>query len=273
MQVKNQAIAELTAQIELPEEPRQLVCSYGTVALPAAVRDVLPGLTAIETAPAAYEALKAQCPAENSGLDMLAYMLLAALMTREKYRQAGIDNAIFLDTMRCFSRFVAEHKASFGTYGFDRGCWAYRQLAMTLFRIGELEYEYRAATQTIHLHIPTGARITLVDCQESLQRMQTFVRQHKAYDTPFPYQLHSWLLSPVLPHLLEPDSRILRFQRCFTITDWEPQNREFLQWVYGRTDIAYPDLPETTHLQRTMKQHLLRGGTIGSARGTLNGFS
>jgi len=262
-------LAELTAQIGLPKGIQQWVCRYAGDDVPPDVFALLPALTDIATAPAAYEALQAQCPAENNGLDML----LAALTTHEKYQQAGIGDAIFLDTMRCFSRFVAEHQASFGTYGFDRGWWTYRQLSLTLFRIGELEYEYRSATQTIHLHVPTGAHIALSDCQDSFQRMQTFTQQHEAYRTPYPYYMHSWLLSPTLSQLLEPDSRILLFQRCFTITDWEPQDGNFLQWVYGRTDIAYTELPETTRLQRAIKQHLLQGGTIGSARGMLNSFN
>ena len=43
--------------------------------------------------------------------------------------------------MSCFTRFVNEYKESFNKYGFDRGFWTYRQLAMLLFKVGILEYE------------------------------------------------------------------------------------------------------------------------------------
>lgn len=55
------------------------------------------------------------------------------------------------------------------------------------------------------------------------------------------------------------------------LLEWKKDN-EFLQWVYGRTDIEYEYLPENTSLQRNMKKYLLQGGRIGAGRGILMKF-
>lgn len=102
---------------------------------------------------------------------------------------------------------------------------------------GELEYEHRDDEKAFHLHIPTGANF-----------------------------------SPALAKLLKPDCKIICFQNCFRLLEWKKKDNEFLQWVYGRTDIEYEYLPENTSLQRNMKKYLLQGGRIGAGRGILMKF-
>lgn len=43
--------------------------------------------------------------------------------------------------MKCFSRFVLENYKWTGKWSFDRDFWVLRQLSLSLFRIGELEFE------------------------------------------------------------------------------------------------------------------------------------
>lgn len=231
----------------------------------------LRSLTDIRTAHDGYMRLKQLLGQDENGLKMFACMLNAATITYEKYRRLGIDEQIFIDTMSCFSRFAKEHKTSYGVYGFDRGWWTYRQLSCVLFKIGELEYEYRDDEKTVHLHIPTGANITIEKCKPSLSDFNAFTA------TFFPEKTYgiicdSWLLSPALDKLLSSQSNIIRFKKCFDITSWNKTETGFLQWVYGRTDIEYDKLPEKTDLQRNMKKYLLSGGKVGSAFGRLIDF-
>lgn len=258
-------LKQLCACIELQPEVREQVLKIAGQGMPE-VTDLTVKGRGQET----YEALKARCKPEYHGLDMLAWMLTAGLTTYENYQKMGIGMGIFADTMKCFTRFVGEHFASFGFYGFDRGFWAHRQLSMVLFRVGELEYELLPGM--VSLHIPTDAGLNLNICRGSLEQFRDFARRFFPEWAKAPVYVESWLLSPALKELLREGSNILKFQEAFTLKSWEKNDTGFLQWVYGREDIPFAELPENTSLQRNMKQYLLAGGKVGSAEGFLKEF-
>ena len=64
------------------------------------------------------------CGADSSlagdGVEVLAEQLLEVVKSREDGPWKDIPRQIYLDTMKCFSRFVREHRRSLGYYGFDR---------------------------------------------------------------------------------------------------------------------------------------------------------
>lgn len=196
---------------------------------------------------------------DPDGFATLAAHLQCALKTFEIYRERGISQEIFVETMKCFPRFVREHMASYGRYGFDRDFWTVRQLSAVLLRIGELEYEVRE--DAIHLHIPSDARLELPLLRRSWERARELLGGADMV-------CHSWLLSPDLPGLLDADSRILAFQRNFAIHSPEPDD-SFRQWVFKNPGLPDDRLPEDTSLQRRMKAFLRSGHTFHAARGTL----
>lgn len=256
---------EICEKIDVPQEMSEFI-SEKLVPF-----EVLQSLTDIGTAPNGYKQLTELLGNDNKGLKTFACMLNAATITYEKYRQYGINEKIFIDTMYCFTRFAEEHKASYGVYGFDRGWWTYRQLSCVLFKIGELEYEYRDGEKTVHLHIPSGSNINIGNCKKSLDEFNAFTSKYFP-ERKYPIVCSSWLLSPALVKLLSRQSNIIRFRNCFDITSWNKTENEFLQWVYGKTDIEYDKLPEKTELQRNMKKYLIDGGVVGSAFGRLIDF-
>lgn len=80
----------------------------------------------------------------------------------------------------------------------------------------------------------------------------------------------SWLLAPVLRNLLPKESRILLFQDFFEIMEVQEDSRDYLEWVYqlkveDEEQVDFHQLPETTSLQKKMKQYLLKGGLVGTA--------
>ncbi|MCD8217535.1 MAG: acyltransferase domain-containing protein [Clostridiales bacterium] len=262
-------LKQLCEMIEMPAEVTKTVLSLSE-RLPQT--GLIRVITQQEKAREAYSELEELCGENRDGYTMLTYMLLAALETQVKYQKKGISDDIFYDTMKCFSRFVREHRASFGRYGFDRGFWTYRQLSMTLFRIGTLEYEYVDEEQVTYIHIPTGANLERPLCAESYAAMFDFTAKYYSDRANYEFILDSWLLSPALDELLDPDSRIIQFKNCFQMDSWNKNAADALQWVFGRRDLSYEQLPEHTSLQRRMKQHFLNGGVIGCARGHLKGF-
>lgn len=197
--------------------------------------------------------------------------LQAACDAWTQYQALGIPEEIYLDTMACFSRFVWEHRASFGHYGFDRGFWTTRQTGCVLFRIGTLEYELlqTGGQRCVSLHIPSDADLSLPRLRQSLQRARALIEGAFPDYRSVPWGCESWLLSPELKQLLPENSRILAFQAGFCITP-VPDDGECRQWVYGRQDIPYEELPEGTTLQRRLKAFLLAGNAFHAGRGLLN---
>ena len=179
--------------------------------------------------------------------------------------------------MKCFPRFISEHRRSYGRDGFDRYGWTVRQIGAKLFRIGELEYELVAGEtgrQEIGLHIPSDADMAPVKLNESLRKADAFLREYFPGWADASRTCESWLLSPVLKDLLPPSSRILGFQNAFDLTGMEPEDDSALEWVFHiaegqRPFTDYTSLPEDTSLQRNMKALLLRGRKPGAASGVL----
>lgn len=208
---------------------------------------------------------------DTDGSKILACMLHCAAVSYKKYKQLGITDEIFADTMRCFTRFIHEHFESYGYYAFDRDWWTARQISHQLFRIGELEYELgiEEGEKAVILHIPSDADLSPEKCDNSLSEAKNLI------DMKFPdyakcqWTCRSWLLSPALNGLLAEDSNILRFQKRFRILSWNKDEDEFLEWVYKRKDYSLAKLPENTTLQRNMKKYLLSGGKVGDAYGIL----
>ncbi|MBQ8813944.1 MAG: DUF5596 domain-containing protein [Lachnospiraceae bacterium] len=214
--------------------------------------------------------LKTVFASDELGFKMLTCMLVCALKTLENYKTAGIPLEIFIATMKCFTRFVEEHKSSFGSYGFDRDFWTSRQLAMKLFRIGELEYELReteAEGNVVRFHIPSDSDLRISRVKVSYRQAREFLNKYYPEYAKVPVKCDSWLLAPGLAEELPADSNILKFQQLFDVVSTDEDSMEFLQWLYGREDISLPELPEKTSLQRRVKQRLLAGGKIGKALG------
>mgnify|MGYP006958017817 FL=1 len=261
-------LEELCEKIHMPDEVRETIykCELN-------VPDYLiSGLSNSQISKDCYQKIKSVCDSAGEGLDMLKAQLLAALYTYDSYSTQKIDDKIYFDTMKCFTRFVNEHRESYGYYGFDRGWWTYRQLQMTLFRIGELEYEFREDLKEIHLHIPSDANIALEFSRASLADFYLFAKKYFAQMQDYPIILHSWLISPAIDKLLPRNSKIMKFKKCFDFISWNQEEDEFMQWVYRKTDIKYEELPEETSLQRNMKLYLLKGGKVGGAKGKLIKF-
>lgn len=247
-------LEKLCALIGLPEAVTERV-----LAVPAVPDAVLSQLRTPGEWEAGRAALAAHLGADEDGFGALAGHLQCALKTYEMYRERGISEEIFAGTMKCFTRFVAEHMESYGRYGFDRDFWTPRQLSGVLFRIGELEYELGEGE--IHLHIPSDAILERSRLRASWEAARSMLGDGEMV-------CHSWLLSPDLPGLLDEDSRILAFQRNFSVHSPNP-DESFRQWVFKDPNLPDDALPEDTTLQRRLKAFLLAGNIFHDARGRL----
>lgn len=270
MNCQNESLRALCESIELPGAVTEAVASLAETMDMRAYAENMEALLSIKTAHEACKTITDALNADASGGDPQGYKLLtvylsAALLTKDAYAAKGISENVFVDTMKCFTRFVKEHFVTFGVYGFDRGWWVYRQTSLNLFRLGVLEFEMRDGSLSVH--IPSDAVMTREALDASYERAKCFF---SVYFKDYRYnsiQCGTWLLSPALRPLLPEGSRILNFQMDYEITSVNPDAQDFMTWVYKKNYPDYGSLPEDTALQRAIKGRLLAGGKIGNAAG------
>lgn len=215
--------------------------------------------------------LKESLGDDPGGMKRLCCMLRCALAAKSEYDRLGIPETIYVDTMSAFSRFVREHKESFGCYGFDRGSWTPRQVSCKLFRIGQLEYEFTQldGTSAVSLHIPTDVDlrpdVLYPSVKSGLAELYRLFPEYRG-KTVF---CHSWLLSPMLKDFLSEDSNILHFQKLFDIDPKGIPGNDVLLWVFKNYKLPKEAYPENTSLQRKLKRFLLDGGQFLEGWGQL----
>ena len=211
---------------------------------------------------------------DPKGMKMLTCQLHCALNTYRQYRQKGIPEEIFWDTIKFIPRFLEWQNTYYGSYTFPWGWWLPRQLSLCEFRLGQLEFE-RVKTENgpvVSLHIPSDAKLEPQLLRDSVRQMQRlFLHQFPDY-YQVPVVCDSWMLSPALKELLPEDSRILQFANCFEVQSVDWDSTAVLDWVFPGPKVPYEQLAETTSLQRSMKQYLLESKKVGWARGVLKGF-
>lgn len=261
----------LCNKIYLQKEIQQGVVSYYQSDDFAAVYPVTSGLKNMETEAGAREELEQLLGEDPQKIKMLTCMLVCAAELYAWYREKGIPETVFVDTMCCFTRFIEECRQITGRYAFDREWWTARQVSGSLFRIGELEYEMvnRKSDPVISIHIPSDSVLNGEKCDISLENAKKFFAAYFPEYQDRDYICHSWLLAPELCSLLSQDSKIIAFQQRFKIQEVDYSDTDYIEWVFKTRDVLITDLPEDTGLQRNMKRHLLNGGRIGTGYGIL----
>lgn len=206
------------------------------------------------------------------GLEILYIFLKAAHQNYRIYQELNISNEVFIETYKALPRFIKEYHKQSGIYAFERDWWAYRQIAMNIFRIGELEYEMtkQENEHVLSIHIPSDALLTHANMESSLILARLFFNRRFPTYTDAKFYCHTWLLSPALKGLLEPSSKILVFQSYFDITNTFLDNNSYLYWVFQTRDTDYSNLETKTSLQKKIKLFVEAGNKIGTASGYIN---
>lgn len=261
---------DLCQKIHMPEEVTQILLSIHS---DPGFQPELTKLFSESTWEEGRRELKDALGADPKGFRELCCMLRCALAAKPEFHALGFPESVYYDTMGCFSRFVREHRESYGCYGFDRGFWTVRQISCRLFRIGQLEYELAAldGKPAISLHIPTDVRLELPLLRSSYLEARNLINAAFPEYRDAPVFCDSWLLSPTLEALLPENSRILQFQRSFRRTSLSDTAQGYVQWVFKNPRLTVAQYPEDTSLQRKLKAFLLEGGTFVSAKGILTG--
>lgn len=261
----------LCRKIALQPEVQDAVLSFANSFEFEPIRPILEDLKSGDRKESARLRLSEILGEDPRQFKMLACMLQCAAEAYSWYEDEEIGEDVYVDTMKCFPRFLEECRQNTGAYAFDRAFWTVRQIGCRLFRLGSLEFELELldAQPVISVHIPSDADLSPAACDDSFRLAEPFFRRHFGLNLP-QYLCHSWLLAPVLERLLPSDSNIIQFQRRFTVYEIDESDRSFLQWVFQCAEGPWVALPEHTSLQRALKVHLLSGGTVGAAKGILS---
>ncbi len=257
---------QLCDRIGMPEEVTEAILRIHE---DPAFRPDISGLRREERWQDALQALKEELGEDPKGLKQLCCMLRCALEAKADFAALGLPDTIYYDTFGCFSRFVREHKESYGTYGFDRSFWTVRQVSGKLFRIGQMEYELTRleGKRAVSLHIPSDADLN--GFRNSWKLAKSLLNRTFPDYADAPVFCRSWLLSSELQRLLPADSRILAFQENFHIRPLNVSTGGYKLWVFKDPRLAPEDFPENTTLQRNLKTWVLNGGTLTDALGIL----
>lgn len=215
--------------------------------------------------------LKSILGSDENNNKILACMLKASVDAYDIYKTKGIDDKIYFDTMKCYTRFIDETYIITGRLYFDRYWWTTRQAGCHLFRIETLEYEMKQIDNNIiiGIHIPSDADFSPSAVEKSLSSAKSFFSKHYSKLSDCEYRCHSWLLDSQLKDMLNKNSNIIKFQNRFEIFDKGEIGTEFTEWLYNTKSTDYSTLPENTSLQKNIKKHLLLGGVIRNSYGRL----
>jgi GNAT-like C-terminal domain/N-acyltransferase N-terminal domain len=202
-------------------------------------------------------------------------------------RRSGCSLDVLDSTMSDLSRHVQIHEHKFGTIGIEPGWWVLPLLRGEMVQVGSLQFHrvnlglgnlspdpwytrdesmvlgegFRRGDPSVGIHIPSGAALSAHDLDT------TFSRAREVLGAMWPVEqrrlatCQSWLLDAQLSEFLNPESRILRFQRRFTLLDrWYDNDEETLGFIFQRSGVPLNELPRDTSLQRGILELLERGG-------------
>lgn len=119
-------------------------------------------------------------------------------------------------------------------------------------------------TEVLHMHIPSGEKLTKEVVDDSLLQAKTFFPTHSlAFCT-------SWLLDPALKQVAEPSSNIVCFMQRFSKFPVSFQTPQIFERVFGftATEQDIPTWKATTSLQRSVQTAL----SLGVVFRTMGGY-
>lgn len=206
---------------------------------------------------------------------VLQLFLTLATHTYKRYDELGIEEQVFIDTMKDITIWAENCYKQCGIYGIQQHRWLQNHIDMKLFRLGRLQFEPISVDRDIevdmpvakgcialNVHIPQGEPLTYEACQASYQEAQKFFRGMTKV-----YLCHSWLLQPILSEILPVDSNIVRFQSDYKIYEIDHNDRQCEERVFGRELDQPKDYEAHTSLQKSVKKVLVSGRKMGTAYG------
>ena len=121
----------------------------------------------------------------------------------------------------------------------------------------------------IRIHIPATGRMTPEMIDKSLEETKKFAAKHFPEYEYKAFDCRSWLMDPQLDEILNKDSNIVKFRKRFRSLTCKSMGQGVFYFIFNKPDMNFDsqDLPETSSLQRALKEHYLKGKAIYELEG------
>ena len=212
--------------------------------------------------------------------ELLLYMMLSERLL-VRYRERGIDEAIFWNSMRDLKYKLEECKLVKGVKGSFVAGWFEGFFNLTRFALGRLQFEVvpfgytyekdgkmlTPDSKVINVHIPrTGTPLLPAECEDAYAKAAAFFADR--IDGDIAFVCYSWLLYPENAAILTKQSNIVRFMERYDVFRWGIDKNKRDLWRLFDTDDSHPDrLPTDTTARRLYAEHIRRGGKLGWGHG------
>jgi hypothetical protein len=218
------------------------------------------------------EALSADSGVPRYASDMIV-LLYAAEKMAEQYKEAGLSDEIYLDTISDLRNKLYECKKLKGEWGTFVAWWLAGYFRLKRFALGRLQYEVveHEGGHALNCHIPSGSPLNFEAVMASLRKAYDFYPQVRR-DGKITVVCHSWLLYPPHRELFSDGGNLRRFVDLFTITESTPDPKNQSLWLIfykNYNSVSLDELPTDTTLQRAFVKYLRDGNCMGYGRGYL----
>lgn len=262
---------ELFGLLEIPEEVQKQLIDYGNVRDVQVSDAVINKILKRSEWDEGIKELQELSGDDPRGIKVLWELLnIVREYSFEEYLKRDIPYDIFVATMKFCTRFLYEHYQTYQVYGFTQAWWFPRQISLSEYRVGALEYEFvEAEDREIAVHIPSDADLRKDSVAQSIKDFNEFRKRYYPEWKTVKLTCETWMLMPELKEMLGEESNIIAFQNLFEIDTVDYDATWYMGWIFPGVEKADELLPERTTLQRSMKRYLLDGKKFGIAKGHL----
>ncbi len=109
--------------------------------------------------------------------DALRIYLMLACEAYPMYRERGISDRIYFDTMHDIAIWERECMRKYGVHGLEEVEWIARHLRLDLFCLGSLQFEpilLQEESLALNVHIQAGADLSREACMDSFRQALEF---------------------------------------------------------------------------------------------------
>lgn len=231
-----------------------------------------------ETAEAAKK-----CGESEYTVHLLLLILMAPHM-RELYRQAGISDEVFYDSLCDLKWKLNECIRMHSIFGTFVAHWHIRFYKMILFSLGRLQFEIKKFgkefsvcgvdltpdSTVIGVHIPSSGRLVREEYLASYAKAEKFF-SYLFPDGKTVFTCASWLLFPEHKVMLPETSGIRIFAEDYSVVEAYYSKPGTRPWpiFYEKQNAPVDELPTNTSLERAYVGRYKKGLPSGSALGVI----
>lgn len=209
---------------------------------------------------------------------ILAAVLLKAQDTFEKYREKGINEDVFYETMKDITVWSENHRRKNSSVGLGNIMWIQNHLNCKIFRLGRLQFQpflfylpvyakkrtdIKVGEKVLNVHIPQGEKLLREECEKSFRMAEEFFCDYNYKG----FICESWLLCERNRDFMSEGSNIIRFSEMFEILGSSENSSQTIERVFEKKEKDAWLYPENTSLQKQCKEYILSGGKPGTGFG------